>query len=84
MCYFTIKSFVENSIELRRSNFLRDRREESEDFNDDQLFCVEEASLWKRNGGPDYLVDVWLLAACCPKTAKRMRNHGLSGFRLSI
>lgn len=55
------------------SKLLRRRRKPCEELNEDQEFCVDVASLWMNCKGPGHLIDMWLLAACSPKTAKQMR-----------
>lgn len=55
------------------SRLLRRCGRRYEGLNDDQEFCVETASRWMDHNVPDHLIDMWLLAACSPKTAKHIR-----------
>lgn len=75
LAYFaeTQWKFGRQIIELFDRSF-----ESSQLLNDDQAFCVQRASCWMRNDGPNYMVDIWLLAASCPKLAKKLRDSGFS------
>ncbi len=66
------------------SKLLRRCRRQHEGLNDDQEFCVETASRWMDYNGPEYLVDMWLLAACSPRTAKQMRYSDPSSYGSTI
>ncbi len=41
-------------------------------LEEDQHYCVDEASRLKESGASSYTVDVWLLAACSPRSARKM------------